>query len=91
MCGVGDAFYQNTFKKYNAFQNLLKAHDDIADRQTHPIVQHSETDLLDYPLMQYGEESVKIVHLEKTNEHLVGLVCYLISFYLLSDYQSVCL
>ena len=59
-------------------QNLLKAHDEVAERQTHPIIHTSESDLIDYPLVQYGEESVKIIHLEKTNEHLVsGLLAWL--------------
>ena len=55
-------------------QNLLKAHDEIAEQQNQPVVgtTTSDSDLIDYPLVQYGEESVKIIHLEKTNEHLVS-------------------
>ncbi|XP_005099044.1 MAGUK p55 subfamily member 5 isoform X2 [Aplysia californica] len=31
-------------------------------------------EVLDYPLVQYGEDSVKIIHLEKTNVHLGATV-----------------
>lgn len=52
-------------------QNLLKAHDEVAERESQPIL-HSQDSELDYPLLQHGEDSVKIIHLEKTNEHLVS-------------------
>ncbi|KAK7103098.1 hypothetical protein V1264_018062 [Littorina saxatilis] len=55
-------------------KNLLKAHDEVGESQTHPILHTSESDLIDHPLVQYGEESVKIIHLEKTNEHLGATV-----------------
>lgn len=56
-------------------KNLMKAHDEVAERETRPIIAPSqENELIDYPLMQYGEDSVKIIHLEKTNEHLGATV-----------------
>ncbi|KAL8565136.1 hypothetical protein ACOMHN_003923 [Nucella lapillus] len=55
-------------------KNLLQAHDEVADQQLQPALSTSESDLIDYPLVQYGEESVKIIHLEKTNEHLGATV-----------------
>lgn len=57
-------------------KNLLKAHDEIAERETQPpIIPTHESELIDYPLLQYGEDSVKIIHLEKTNgEHLGATV-----------------
>nr|KAG5700893.1 hypothetical protein BaRGS_012300 [Batillaria attramentaria] len=55
-------------------KNLLKAHDEVAERETQPIILTHESELIDYPLMQYGEDSVKIIHLEKTNEHLGATV-----------------
>ncbi|XP_025104838.1 MAGUK p55 subfamily member 5-like isoform X4 [Pomacea canaliculata] len=54
-------------------KNLLKAHDEVAERESQPIL-HSQDSELDYPLLQHGEDSVKIIHLEKTNEHLGATV-----------------
>lgn len=62
-------------------QSLLLAHDSIAERESKPVVHGEESDLLDYPLVQYGEDSVKIIHLEKTNEHLVSTAVYMYIIY----------
>ncbi|XP_076463410.1 protein PALS1-like [Babylonia areolata] len=55
-------------------KNLLEAHDGVASRQTVPVLHLAESKLVDFPLMQFGKDSVKIVHLEKTNEHLGATV-----------------
>ncbi|GFS22045.1 MAGUK p55 subfamily member 5 [Elysia marginata] len=56
-------------------KNLLEAHDATAQQ----VIQAAEDanqqgEPIDYPLVQYGEDSVKIIHLEKTNEHLGATV-----------------
>ncbi|KAK6999948.1 MAGUK p55 subfamily member 5 [Biomphalaria glabrata] len=55
-------------------RNVLEAHDAIAQQalQTSEDVDLGEP--LDSPLVQFGEDSVRIVHLEKTTEHLGATV-----------------
>ncbi|KAL8611136.1 hypothetical protein ACOMHN_064426 [Nucella lapillus] len=58
-------------------KNLLRAHDSVAERQMHPVsplMNDVGIDHVDHSLLQYGKDSVKIVHLEKTNEHLGATV-----------------
>ncbi|XP_055957113.1 protein PALS1 isoform X2 [Patella vulgata] len=56
-------------------KGLLHAHDEIAGFQADPITEDVlREDALDYPLLQYGEDSVKIIRLEKSNEPLGATV-----------------
>ncbi|CAL1539715.1 unnamed protein product [Lymnaea stagnalis] len=56
------------------FKNLLEAHDAIAQQALQPVEDVDLGEAIDYPLVQYGEDSVRIIHLEKTNEHLGATV-----------------
>ena len=53
------------------FQNLLRAHDGVADHQSKPS-NLGDDDFNEDPISNFGEDTVKIIHLEKTNEPLVG-------------------
>ncbi|KAK3757791.1 hypothetical protein RRG08_027150 [Elysia crispata] len=56
-------------------KNLLEAHDATAAQVLQAADEANlQGDPIDYPLVQYGEDSVKIIHLEKTNEHLGATV-----------------
>lgn len=55
-------------------QNLLIAHDTLSQQALQPVEDmDGQGEPLDYPLVQYGEDTVKIIHLEKTGEHLVRM------------------
>ncbi|XP_064601586.1 protein PALS1-like [Liolophura sinensis] len=56
------------------FANLMLAQDRIAVLEAPGGESLPEDDFMNYPLTQYGEETVKIVHLEKTNEPLGATV-----------------
>ncbi|RUS84786.1 hypothetical protein EGW08_007470 [Elysia chlorotica] len=56
-------------------KNLLEAHDATAQQVLQAADEANlQGEPIDYPLVQYGEDSVKIIHLEKTNEHLGATV-----------------
>ncbi|XP_046370453.2 protein PALS1-like isoform X2 [Haliotis rufescens] len=69
-------------------KGVLLAHDSLAQREHEPVTvnhvhalphtlaltQPDASEPLEYPLMPYGEDSVKIIHLEKTNEPLGATV-----------------
>ncbi|GFO07354.1 MAGUK p55 subfamily member 5 [Plakobranchus ocellatus] len=56
-------------------RSLIEAHDATAQRALQAADEaHLQGEPIDYPLVQYGEDSVKIIHLEKTNEHLGATV-----------------
>ncbi|KAL5009363.1 hypothetical protein ScPMuIL_014944 [Solemya velum] len=64
----------NLFLQDN-FKSLLQAHDCVAEQKVQPVVgPQVEDDFLDYSISLYGKGSVKIVHLEKTNEPLGATV-----------------
>ncbi|ESO96509.1 hypothetical protein LOTGIDRAFT_115808 [Lottia gigantea] len=57
------------------FKGLLHSHDLIAETQVDAITEDVQReDVLDYPLLQYGEDTVKLIHLEKSNEPLGATV-----------------
>ncbi|XP_021368911.1 MAGUK p55 subfamily member 5-like [Mizuhopecten yessoensis] len=55
-------------------RNLLRAHDSIAEQTSKPAVHENVDDLQDYPITSYGEDTVRIVYLEKTSEPLGATV-----------------
>lgn len=58
----------------NAFyllQNLFRAHDLVAAQQLTPVTSLPDEAFEQYPMQTYGEDSVRIVQLQKTNEPLV--------------------
>ncbi|CAC5401824.1 MPP5 [Mytilus coruscus] len=55
------------------FKNLLRAHDGVADHQSKPSNLGDE-DFSEDPISNYGEDTIKIIHLEKTNEPLGATV-----------------
>ncbi|XP_059176426.1 protein PALS1-like isoform X2 [Physella acuta] len=65
----------NALMNKTHLRSLLEAHDIVA-HQTLQAIENIDLsgEPLDYPLVQYGEDSVKIIHLEKTNEHLGATV-----------------
>ena len=57
-------------------QSLLQAHDGVAEQQHKSVADIQLDEGLEYSLMPYGEDTIRIIHLEKTNEPLVqSLVC----------------
>ncbi|KAK3092558.1 hypothetical protein FSP39_004425 [Pinctada imbricata] len=56
------------------FKNLLNAHDLIVEQEMRPRESSQEDEFLNQPLAPYGEESIKIIHLEKTHEPLGATV-----------------
>ena len=55
---------------FSILQNLLRAHDGVADHQSKPSNLGDE-DFNEDPISNYGDDTVRIIHLEKTNEPLV--------------------
>ncbi|CAG5135007.1 unnamed protein product, partial [Candidula unifasciata] len=56
-------------------KNLLIAHDAVSQQALQPVEDiEGQGEPIDYPLLQYGEDTVKIIHLEKTGEHLGATV-----------------
>lgn len=55
------------------FKNLLRAHDGVADHQSKPSNLGDE-DFNEDPISNYGEDTVKIINLEKTNDPLGATV-----------------
>lgn len=58
----------------------MRAHDGVADHQSKPSNLGDE-DFIEDPISNYGEDTIKIIHLEKTNEPLVSqtmsrVLCY---------------
>ncbi|XP_041353631.1 MAGUK p55 subfamily member 5-like isoform X2 [Gigantopelta aegis] len=53
---------------------LLQAHDAIAEQQHKSVADVQLDEGLEYSLIPYGEDTVKIIHLEKTNEPLGATV-----------------
>lgn len=54
---------------------MLRAHDGVADHQSKPSNLGDE-DYSEDPISNYGEDTIKIIHLEKTNEPLVIIYIY---------------
>lgn len=52
-------------------QNLFRAHDLVAAQQLTPVTSLPDEAFEQYPMQTYGEDSVRIVQLQKTNEPLV--------------------
>lgn len=50
---------------------MLRAHDGVADHQSKPS-NLGDDDFNEDPISNFGDGTVKIIHLEKTNEPLVG-------------------
>lgn len=56
-------------------KNLLEAHDATAQQVMQAAADaNQQGEPIDYPLVQSGADCVKIIHLEKTNEHLGATV-----------------
>lgn len=56
-------------------QNLFRAHDLVAAQQLKPVTNLPDDAFEQYPMQTYGEDSVRIVQLQKTNEPLVWSYC----------------
>ena len=55
------------------FKNLLRAHDGVADHQSKPS-NLGDDDFNEDQISNFGDDTVKIIHLEKTNEPLGATV-----------------
>lgn len=56
------------------FRNLFRAHDLVAAQQLKPVTNLPDDAFEQYPMQTYGEDSVRIVQLQKTNEPLGATV-----------------
>ncbi|XP_048734647.2 protein PALS1-like isoform X3 [Ostrea edulis] len=56
------------------FRNLFRAHDLVAAQQLKPVTNLPDEAFEQYPMQTYGEDSVRIVELQKTNEPLGATV-----------------
>lgn len=50
---------------------MFRAHDLVAAQQLKPVTNLPDDAFEQYPMQTYGEDSVRIVQLQKTNEPLV--------------------
>jgi hypothetical protein len=64
---------------------LLRAHDGVADHQSKPS-NLGDDDFNEDQISNFGDDTVKIIHLEKTNEPLVGRNFRRVVLVLFSEY-----